>query len=157
MASADHTARLASDIAPLLTQGDTLLLRGDIGAGKTHFARSVIQNRLTAADRLEDVPSPTYTLVQTYDDGVSEIWHADLYRLTDISEISELGLEDAFDQAICLVEWPELLGQISPDGALKIGFETGRNAGIRKLRFEGNSARWQKILPILSSVNREQV
>ena len=76
------TTALAERLAPRLGPGDTLLLSGPIGAGKTHFARALIKARLRAAGRDEDVPSPTFTLVQTYDDGICEIWHADLYRLT---------------------------------------------------------------------------
>ena len=67
-----------------------------------------------------DVPSPTYTLVQTYDAGGAAIWHADLYRLTDPGEAEELGLLDAFADAICLVEWPERLGPMAPVAALRL-------------------------------------
>ena len=75
----EATEALASRVAPVLRPGDTLLLEGEIGAGKTHFARAVIQSRLAAAGMFEDVPSPTFALVQTYNDTVTEIWHADLY------------------------------------------------------------------------------
>ncbi len=78
----EATTAFAAALAPRLRAGDALLLEGPIGAGKTHLARALIQARLAAAGRLEDVPSPTYTLVQTYDDGGTEIWHADLYRLS---------------------------------------------------------------------------
>ena len=74
-ATADLAARLGARLQP----GDVLLLEGPIGAGKTHFARSLIQSLLTEP---EDVPSPTFTLVQVYDTEKGEIWHADLYRLT---------------------------------------------------------------------------
>lgn len=113
--SAPDTERLASQLAHLVRPGDTLLLDGPIGVGKTHFARALIQERLGKA---EDVPSPTYTLVQSYGDGDDEIWHADLYRLTHPDEILELGLEDAFGRSICLVEWPERLGGHVPPDAL---------------------------------------
>lgn len=113
--SAEDTERLARRLARLVRPGDTLLLEGPIGAGKTHFARALIRARLGEG---EDVPSPTYTLVQSYGDGDDEIWHADLYRLTHPDEVLELGLEDAFGRAICLVEWPERLGDHVPTGAL---------------------------------------
>lgn len=102
-ATADFARRLGQELQP----GDTVLLSGPIGAGKTHFCRSLIQSRLMAA---EDVPSPTFTLVQTYDSEAGEIWHADLYRLSDPAEVVELGLTDAFKSCICLVEWPDRLG-----------------------------------------------
>ena len=76
---------------------------------KSHFARALIQSRLAAIGRFEDVPSPTFTLVQCYDLGSVDLWHADLYRLTSPSECDELGLVDAFESAICLVEWPDRL------------------------------------------------
>ena len=119
------TAALAGLIAPRLTAGDTLLLQGDIGAGKTTFARALIRARLHAPQ--EDVPSPTFTLVQTYEAGAVEIWHCDLYRLTDPSEVLELGLDDALSQAICLIEWPDRLGPDMPQHALLCHFTAGED------------------------------
>ena len=88
-ADAALTAAFARALAPELGAGDTLLLDGPVGAGKSHFARALIRARLQ--NPAEDVPSPTFTLVQTYE-GSPPIWHADLYRLTDAAEIDELGL-----------------------------------------------------------------
>lgn len=118
LASPDRTADLARDLGAQLGLGDTVLLTGDVGAGKTHFARALIQSLLATP---EDVPSPTFTLVQTYEtQSGSEIWHADLYRLTDPSETQELGLTDAMTQAICLIEWPDRLATLRPRAALDI-------------------------------------
>lgn len=114
------TQRFGAHLAAELEAGDVLLLTGDIGAGKTALARAIIQKRLSEADRLEDVPSPTFTLVQTYWDGAVEIWHADLYRLSGPDGCVELGLEDAFQTAICLVEWPDRLGPLVPNTALHV-------------------------------------
>jgi len=111
------TARLGAWLAGALRPGDVLLLDGHIGAGKTHLARALIRTRL---GRMEDVPSPTFTLVQTYDAGDTEIWHADLYRLSHPDEVTELGLEAAFDSAICLIEWPDRLGDLTPPDALRL-------------------------------------
>ncbi|MGL6210043.1 MAG: tRNA (adenosine(37)-N6)-threonylcarbamoyltransferase complex ATPase subunit type 1 TsaE [Paracoccaceae bacterium] len=111
------TAGLASRLAPLLRAGDCVLLAGPIGAGKSHFARTVIQARL---GRNEDVPSPTFTLVQVYEAQGVDIWHADLYRLSNPDEVIELGLVDAFATAISLVEWPDRLGRLAPEDALRL-------------------------------------
>lgn len=118
---ADHTTQAARSLGAALAAGDTILLTGDVGAGKTHFARSLIQSLLTTP---EDVPSPTFTLVQTYDTSAGPVWHADLYRLTSTFEIEELGLSDAFEDAICLVEWPDRLGPLKPENALEITLTT---------------------------------
>ncbi len=115
--SEEATTRLGALLAGLLRPGDTVLLDGPIGAGKTHLARALIQTRLGHA---EDVPSPTFTLIQTYETPEAEIWHADLYRLTHPDEARELGLEAAFDTAICLVEWPDRLGAQLPPDALRL-------------------------------------
>jgi tRNA threonylcarbamoyladenosine biosynthesis protein TsaE len=104
------------------------------------LARSVIQSWL---GRLEDVPSPTYTLVQTYGEGGAEIWHADLYRLSHPDEVIELGLDDAFGRAICLVEWPERLGRATPDSALRLTFS--QDGEGRRVVLTG-SAEWAERL-----------
>ncbi len=114
------TAHLARQIAQVLRAGDTLLLDGPIGAGKTAFARALIRTML---NRAEDIPSPTFTLVQTYDTPQGEVWHCDLYRLTHPDEVMELGLDQALTDAICLIEWPDRLGQDIPQSALHLHFE----------------------------------
>ncbi|MCK0168840.1 tRNA (adenosine(37)-N6)-threonylcarbamoyltransferase complex ATPase subunit type 1 TsaE [Jannaschia sp. S6380] len=118
------TDAFARALAPLVRAGDTLLLQGPVGAGKTAFARALI-GALRAATGLppEDVPSPTFTLVQTYDTGPFQTWHADLYRLTDPAEVLELGLEEAFQDALCLVEWPDRLGSDAPGQAVTLAFD----------------------------------
>ena len=142
LASEAGTAALAVALAPLLSPGDTLLLSGPIGAGKTHFARALIQARLAAAGLSEDVPSPTFTLVQTYSDGDAEIWHADLYRLSGGADLAELGLDWAFEEAIVLVEWPERLGSAAPKAALAIDFAQGSDESSRVLTFTATVPRW---------------
>lgn len=125
----EDTSRMARVLAPALRPGDTVLLAGSIGAGKTHFCRALIRARL--GDGVE-VPSPTFTLVQTYE-GEPDIWHADLYRLTHPDEARELGLEEAFETAICLVEWPDRLGDYAPRNAIRIELRPegeGRRAEI---------------------------
>lgn len=111
------TTRLGALLAGQLAAGDCLLLSGPIGAGKSHLARALIQTRL---DRAEEVPSPSFTLVQTYEAEDVSIWHADLYRLSHPDEALELGLSEAFDTAITLVEWPDRLGTTAPTTALRL-------------------------------------
>lgn len=131
LADEGETDRLAVCLAPLLRAGDTVLLAGPIGAGKTQFCRALIRARL---GRPEDVPSPTFTLVQTYDADV-EIWHADLYRLTHPDEARELGLEEAFDTAICLVEWPDRLGSHAPAGAIRVTLRPDGDGRLAEIGF----------------------
>lgn len=119
--SPEETAELAIRLGAGLLPGDILLLDGTIGSGKTHFARSLIQSVMQEP---EDVPSPTFTLVQVYDTDKGEIWHSDLYRLSDVGEIEELGLTEAFDTAICLIEWPDKLESLTPASALMLSFKT---------------------------------
>jgi tRNA threonylcarbamoyl adenosine modification protein YjeE len=117
----EATDALAARLAAVVGAGDTLLLAGPIGAGKTHLARALIQVLQRAAgEPAEEVPSPSYTLVQTYRAGPLEIWHADLYRLDGPAAAAELGLEDAFGRALCIVEWPDRLGPAMPADALTV-------------------------------------
>ena len=139
LSSPDATCAFAQAMAPLLKAGDVILLSGGVGAGKTHFARCLIQALLPAP---EDVPSPTYTLVQTYPGKTAEIWHADLYRLSDPFEVIELGLTEAFSDAICLVEWPDRLADMAPKTALCLALEPGEEDDQRLLRLSWSDANW---------------
>ncbi|MGR3761289.1 tRNA (adenosine(37)-N6)-threonylcarbamoyltransferase complex ATPase subunit type 1 TsaE [Roseobacteraceae bacterium NS-SX3] len=148
LTSPDHTAALAARIAGALRPGDCLLLEGPIGAGKTHFARHLIQSLMDAP---EDVPSPTYTLVQTYAVPAGELWHADLYRLSSLDEIEELGLTGAFDEAICLVEWPDRLGELTPPHALRLSLALDpEEEDRRRLTFTWSDAKWQPLMESLT-------
>lgn len=127
---ANATEALGRRLSALARPGDTILLEGPIGAGKSCLARAFIRARLGSA---EEVPSPSFTLVQVYEAEGVEIWHADLYRLAHPDEVWELGLDDAFQSAICLVEWPDRLGAHVPPDALRIRLEAageGRRAVI---------------------------
>jgi len=134
-----ETKAIALRIRENLQNGDIVLLKGEIGAGKSHFARSLIQ---AAMDKVEDVPSPTFTLVQTYDTVVGSIWHADLYRLSDQSEVFELGLIDAFGNDIVLIEWPDRLGYLEPQDALTIELVILEN-DKREVIFSTSSCVWE--------------
>lgn len=144
LSSPQETAEFARKLGQSLTQGDCILLDGPIGSGKTHMARSLIQHSMTTP---EDVPSPTYTLVQTYDTTLGEIWHADLYRLTDPDEVEELGLVDAFSNAICLIEWPDRLADLRPENALQITFISHvQDAQRRDLQLQWSAPKWSQKL-----------
>ncbi|MFC6636182.1 tRNA (adenosine(37)-N6)-threonylcarbamoyltransferase complex ATPase subunit type 1 TsaE [Sulfitobacter sp. JBTF-M27] len=139
----EETARYAMLLGAQLQPGDVVLLEGDVGAGKTHFARSLIQSLLRHP---EDVPSPTFTLVQTYPTDQGDIWHADLYRLTSTHEIEELGLADAFETDICLVEWPDRLGSLLPEHALTLSFSSGDEEQARHLTIRWTDVKWDNKL-----------
>ena len=124
------TARLGAAIAAELKRGDTICLIGPLGAGKSTLARGLIR-ALTTAD--EDVPSPTFTLVQFYE-GRLPLAHFDLYRLTSPDEAWELGLDEALEEGAAVVEWPQRLeGRLPPDRLdIEIAFdETGEGRRAR--------------------------
>ena len=139
LASLDDTAKLAERFASLLEAGDVLLLEGDIGMGKSFFARTLIQS---TQDDPEDVPSPTFTIVQTYDSRLGEIWHTDLYRLGGPDDVIELGLLEAFDTAICLVEWPDKLQDLAPKSALTLILSQGSQEDARDVVLRWSDPKW---------------
>ena len=116
--SEKETAQVAGELAPTLKAGDVLYMHGDLGAGKSVFARALI--RVLCADEGLDVPSPTFTLVQMYDGMDCPVYHYDLYSIQDAEEIFELGWEDAFSEGIVIVEWPSRLGAYKGGAALDI-------------------------------------
>lgn len=149
--TAEETSAFARALAPSLGAGDVILLHGDLGSGKTHFARALIQERLARAGLTEDVPSPTFTLVQVYDDGETELWHCDLYRLGGPEDVIELGLDEAFSTSVCLVEWPDRLQDLTPEGALDLTLRMTDEAGRRKAVFESADPAWEaRVIEALS-------
>jgi len=140
----DATRRLGQRMAGVLAPGDSVLLSGGIGAGKTSLARAIIR-ALTRPD--EDVPSPTFTLVQTYATPIGEVWHADLYRLSGPGDVGETGLADALGNAICLIEWPDRLGFLAPDDALTVDLALSGEGRLARLSASGKS--WAARMPRL--------
>jgi tRNA threonylcarbamoyladenosine biosynthesis protein TsaE len=128
LSDADATTALAHALAPLLRPGDTLLLQGQLGAGKSHFARAMIRALIGPGGESAEVPSPSFTLVQTYDTRKGEVWHADLYRLSDPQEVIELGLDLAMEEAICLIEWPDRIAPDWPSHAVCLRLDAPRAA-----------------------------
>lgn len=117
---------IAARLAAVLRPGDVVALSGDLGAGKTSFARGVLRGLGWGGE----VPSPTFTLVQTYATS-PPVWHVDLYRLASADETEALGLDDAWDEAVVLIEWPERLGHRLPDTALRLRLDGAGDATRR--------------------------
>jgi len=124
------TTAFATSLAKLAEPGDVIALRGTLGVGKTVFARAFIR-RLTEAG--EEVPSPTFTLVQTYESDVAPVYHFDLYRIEEPDEVYELDIEDAFAEGISLIEWPNRMEALLPCERLDVEIRHGDKDGARTL------------------------
>ena len=134
-----ETGRIAAAVGRVLSSGDCVLLQGDLGAGKTAFARALIRSLAGDPDLI--VPSPTFTLSQSYDLPDFALTHFDLYRLGEAEEVFDLGWEDARADGVNLVEWPERLGPLRPPEALEIRLEaTGTGEEQRQLHGIGGPA-----------------
>lgn len=127
--------RLAEEFAFALTPGDTLALEGDLGAGKTTFARALI--RALTGDSVAEVPSPTFTLVQTYTAPRYDVAHFDLYRLTDASELDELGYDSSLGRGIAIVEWPARAGDRLSDQRFTLTLSEGASETLRNVQLDG--------------------
>ncbi|HWK45519.1 MAG TPA: tRNA (adenosine(37)-N6)-threonylcarbamoyltransferase complex ATPase subunit type 1 TsaE [Stellaceae bacterium] len=132
------THALARMLAAVARPGDVVALRGDLGLGKTSFARAFIRAFIDAPD--EEVPSPTFTLVQTYAGGRGTVWHVDAYRLEDPEEAVELGLEEALSEGVMLIEWPERLGAALPADRLDVALLPGASPTARLARLTSAGA-----------------
>ena len=141
--SPEQTAIYAAKLAKNLAPEDIILLNGDVGAGKSYFCRALIKSVL---EYEEDIPSPTFTLVQQYDTEIGEVWHADLYRLSDPSEVIELGLLDAIECAIILIEWPDQIIDFLPSSALNININANSHE-TRVFHFSWTDEKWDGKLP----------
>lgn len=143
LAGPEDAEALGAALAAALGPGDVVCLHGPLGAGKTTLARGAI--RAWTGDAQAEAPSPTFTLVQAYDGPRGALWHMDLYRLKSPEEALELGVEDAFASALCLVEWADRLGPLTPHDRLDICLaEVG---AAREARIEGHGrtgARWRE-------------
>lgn len=148
--SLNETEQLAARLAGRLACGDIVLLKGEVGAGKTTFARAMIR---ALCPHVSEVISPTFSLIQPYEVSLAtgeqaELWHCDLYRLEHESQLLELGLLEPLDRRLLLVEWPELLPPALTEVALAIHFAMPENAALhhkRALSFTGG-ARWNVLL-----------
>jgi tRNA threonylcarbamoyladenosine biosynthesis protein TsaE len=136
----EATNDLARALAPRLKAGDVIALRGGLGVGKTTFARALIE---TLLGQPTDVPSPTYTLVQTYDGPDFQIFHMDLYRLEAPDEVFELGWDET-QNGLALIEWPDHAGPHLPSWRLDLSLEI--LGDTRKAILEPHGEDWQKRL-----------
>lgn len=130
---------VAANFMSKLQSGDVVYMQGDLGAGKTTFVRDAIQSVLHS---YEAVPSPTFTLVQTYDTQKGTIYHYDLYRLIDPEEVLELGMNEAFENGITFIEWPQCMGSLYEKPHYIVNLEPTKNIDERLLKIvspEGNT------------------
>jgi tRNA threonylcarbamoyl adenosine modification protein YjeE len=136
----EATRRFATDLAGALEPGDLITLSGDLGAGKTAFARALIRH--LAGNESIEVPSPTFTLVQSYELPRFTLIHADLYRVRNAAELAELGFEDVPEGAVVLMEWPDRAAGALPADRLDIAFTLVAGAGsdVRQVRYTGYGA-----------------
>ncbi len=146
------TAGLGAELALFLTAGDVLELSGDLGAGKTTLARAII-NALAPAGELIEVPSPTFTLLQPYDQTRVPVSHFDFYRLQSAEEIYELGLDDAMERSAVLMEWATRLGEHVPEDRLSINLAIGHDENVRLAVLTGHGA-WVGKLARLVAAHR---
>ncbi len=132
LSSLADTERFARQIALKLKPRDVLALWGDLGAGKTTFARALIR---ALGNSETDIPSPTFTLVQTYDTARGTVWHFDLYRIATPQDVAELGWDEALATGVTLVEWPHRLGKLLPPDRFDIIFSyfgEGRKVSLKE-------------------------
>ncbi|MFN3624864.1 MAG: tRNA (adenosine(37)-N6)-threonylcarbamoyltransferase complex ATPase subunit type 1 TsaE, partial [Hyphomicrobium sp.] len=128
--------RLGEELAFIARRGDLLALSGELGAGKTTLARAII--RALAGDQNEEIPSPTFTLVQTYSSPRMPVAHFDLYRLGAPEEMEELGLDLALSNGIAIVEWPERAGKLLPDSRLDVRLDDDGAGASRRVTLTGH-------------------
>ena len=147
MYSKSELAAWGARLAEVLCIGDIIALEGTLGSGKTTLARSIIR---AVYGETTVVPSPTFTLVQIYEGERLPIWHCDLYRLESSEETLELGLDEAYREAVTLIEWPDRLGGTLPKNALNLRLENeaSTNENFRRIFLSGNK-RWQAALDYL--------
>ncbi len=140
------TAAAAGRLAPALRVGDVVGLAGPLGAGKTTFARHLLR----ALGVAEEVPSPTFNLVLTYPTVAGEVWHFDLFRLEAPEEAFELGIEEAFADAISLIEWPERLGGLLPAERLELVLVPLDGNEVRRLEWRGHGTGGRRLARALA-------
>lgn len=150
LAGVAATRAFGQKCAAAARPGDVFFLSGTLGAGKTTFARAFVN---AIAERngapAEEVPSPTFTLVQIYEFAGHTVYHFDLYRIDDVDDTAELGLDDAFADGISLIEWPERLGPLVPPDRVDLAFGFGDGPDDRTCVVRGHGAGEARAMDIL--------
>ncbi len=150
--NAIECSELGKNVSNFLNVGDVIMLNGDIGTGKTHFARSLINSRMGLENVMSEVSSPSYNIVNVYDNISPIIWHVDLYRLNCSEEIYELGLFSFFEEVIMIIEWPEKMGNLKPKRYLEFIFEEISDINKRKVSMRTYGENWEKILNAIKEI-----
>ena len=134
--SAEETYKIGEQMGREAKAGDVICLIGDLGVGKTVFTQGIAQG----LGITEPVNSPTFTIVQVYEEGRLPLYHFDVYRIGDVEEMDEIGYEDYFyGEGVCLIEWAELIQEILPDNIISVTIEKDLEKGFdyRKITIEG--------------------
>ena len=138
-----ETKKLAFSLASKLTHGDIVILSGDLGSGKTKFTEGF----LSFWNLEDEISSPTFTIVNEHHQNETNIYHFDVYRLSDLDEFYSIGGTEYFSNGICIIEWGELIEDILPQNYIKINFEKdNNNDSIRYLNFETYGDKFSNIV-----------
>lgn len=138
----EQTKKFASKVAKISESGDIITFSGNLGVGKTSFIQYFIRS---LSDKEVEVTSPTFNLLHIYQVNSLEIWHFDLYRLKKKEEVYEIGIEDAFDKGLSLIEWPEIIIDILPKNRLDLKIEFTEEKEARIISWSGSN-KWIKSL-----------
>ena len=138
----NETREFAKNLASILKKGDVIVLSGELGAGKTKFVEGILEH----FNLQDEISSPTFTIVNEYQNDEINIYHFDLYRLSDIYEFENIGGEEYFNKGICIFEWGELIEDILPNDYIKINFERiGNEENYRKLNIETFGEKYKNV------------
>lgn len=142
----DATEHLAQLLADITKNKDVICLKGDLGVGKTTFSKSFINNFF---DTPREVLSPTFSVINPFETKHFTLYHCDLYRINNIEEIGELGLEDIFNNGAAIIEWPEIIEHILPDNHLSIELQFDASYSQKRVATLNGYGTWEKNVELL--------